>query len=659
MLSDIKNLGELSQHIVKKYIKFGNGKNTIDFNKLKKAYDGVVVANRFQDQQILLDIFDWQNSHDDRNWWWQMQALPFLVWYVNSYNLMNDDEKKTLLFFTKKALLRWVECSEVEGISSPLIWHDHASAFRLRNIVKWINFLIINDLYVELLTDAEQLKIINVIGRHLNFLEEENNYSQYTNHGFDQMMIVYEVSLLWQRQNILQEIGDIAESRLEDELDHAFTEEGVHVENSPHYQRFMLSRAKQLIAFKDIGDQKLCQKATLVIDKATDFLRVITMPNGYLPMIGDTVEDDKGLLEPLDSSIKFYDYSQSGYYVAKGRAKNGKALHLVFKCSYISNYHRHDDDLAFHLYYDDQVIFGDGGLGIYQEQDSRRKFLRSPAAHNTIYPRDMEAIREPGKLLSKSVINVLEPGLIVATTSMYGGELQRVLDIRNLEDLEIFIKDKWLELPNANPIISVTNFFIPEVISANKITEKELIFEMADKLVNIKMLAEKANMYKDETMISKSFAQFDKATKLGWQVFLQQGDEVKTVINILNDPGNTDNNSLKYDSNISKTKELLNCFDLKGIATMLKREVCIENNSIVLRTEKFSGVKYAFYLYCGDQVEKQFYTADNKKTFEAQLCETKMYKAVFYYSDINDERCSYEIDFQIIGDNKINIVKSK
>ncbi|WP_235264337.1 hypothetical protein [Francisella philomiragia] len=226
MLSDIKNLGELSQHIVKKYIKFGNGKNTIDFNKLKKACDGVVVANRFQDQQILLDTFDWQNGHDDRNWWWQLQALPFLVWYVNSHNLMNNDEKKTLLFFTKKALLRWVECSKVESISSPLIWHDHASAFRLRNIVKWINFLIINDLYAELLTDAEQLKIINVIDKHLNFLKEENNYSQYTNHGFDQMMIVYEVSLLWQKQNILQEIGDIAESRLEDELDHAFTDEG-------------------------------------------------------------------------------------------------------------------------------------------------------------------------------------------------------------------------------------------------------------------------------------------------------------------------------------------------------------------------------------------------------------------------------------------------
>ncbi|WP_235264336.1 heparinase II/III domain-containing protein [Francisella philomiragia] len=434
---------------------------------------------------------------------------------------------------------------------------------------------------------------------------------------------------------------------------------GVHVENSPHYQKFMLSRAKQLIAFKEIGDQKLCQKATLVIDKATDFLRVITMPNGYLPMIGDTVEDDKGLLESLDSSIKFYDYSQSGYYVAKGRAKNGKSLHLVFKCSYISNYHRHDDDLAFHLYYDDQVVFGDGGLGIYQEQDSRRKFLRSPAAHNTIYPRDIEAIREPDKLLSKSVASVLEPGLIVATTSMYGGTLQRVLDIRNLEDLEIVIKDKWLELPTAHASISMINFFIPAVVRANKESDNQMKIAIANKVVDIKVQADGANMYLDETITSKSFAQFDKATKLGWQVFLQQGVEVRTIINMLNDQENSNNNSLKYDSNISNTDELLNCFDLKGIATMLKREVYIENNSIILRTEKLSGINYAFYLYCGGQVEKQFYTSENKKVFEAQLCETKMYKAVFYYSNINDERCSYEIDFQIIGGNKINIVKSK
>ncbi|AEI35699.1 heparinase II/III domain-containing protein [Francisella salina] len=657
MLSDIKNLGELSQHIVKKYIKFGNGKNTIDFDKLKKACDGVVVANRFQDQQIFLDTFDWQNGHDDRNWWWQLQALPFLLWYVNSHNLMNNDEKKALLFFTKKALLRWVECSEVESISSPLIWHDHASAFRLRNIVKWINFLIINDLYVELLTDAEQLKIINVIDKHLNFLKEENNYSQYTNHGFDQMMIVYEVSLLWQKQNILQEIGDIAESRLEDELDHAFTDEGVHVENSPHYQRFMLSRAKQLIAFKEIGDKKLCQKATLVIDKATDFLRAITMPNGYLPMIGDTVEDDKGLLESLDSSIKFYDYSQSGYYVAKGRAKNGKSLHLVFKCSYISNYHRHDDDLAFHLYYDDQVVFGDGGLGIYQEQDSRRKFLRSSAAHNTIYPRDIEAIREPDKLLSKSVASVLEPGLIVATTSMYGGTLQRVLDIRNLEDLEIVIKDKWLELPTADASISMINFFIPAVVRANKISEKELAFDMAGKLVNVKTSTDKISMYLDEVIVSKKFAQFDKAVKFGWQLFLSLRKTIVTNIKIANSDKIFEK-ELQADPRIKTSQELNLINDFKNNAVMLKREIIIKSNKVVLKTEGEGDLVYAFYLYYADKLLKSLYSDEREHSFSVPINSDIEYKAVFYYKHQNGEKCSCGVSFRIFND-EVKIINPK
>lgn len=655
MLSSIKNFAELEPHIVKQNVLFGSGKVAKEYSKLKKVQAGIIETNRFDDQSIALESFDWQNGYDNRNWWWQLQALPFLAWYVNAYNLMNDDEKKLLLIVIKEALFRWVERSEMDDIKSPLMWHDHASAYRLRNIVKWVNFLIINDIYTEVLTLQEQYKIIATIDKHLCFLKEDRNYSQYTNHGFDQMMIVYEISLLWQNQNILQEIGDIAESRLEDELDHAFTEEGVHVENSPHYQKFMLSRAELLIALERLGDKKLCKKASLVIDNATAFLKAITMPNGYVPMIGDTIEDDKGLLSDLSSDIEFFDYSKSGYYIAKGLAKDGKAVHLVFKCSHISVYHRHDDDLSFNLYYDDRVIFGDGGLGFYQEGDDRRKFLRSPAAHNTIYPVDISTVRVPEQLINKPLIKVLEPGLIVATTSMYGGVLQRTLDIRNLENLNITIKDKWLELPSANPVVSAVNFFIPEVIGANKISEKELAFEMADKLVNVKTSANKVSMYLDEAIISKKFAQFDKATRFGWKALLQTNSEIQTSINCQEGDYKK---MAQRGCPINSFDEIVNSSDLKSITSLLKREVCLDKG-VALKTQGFEGLEYAFYLYHPDGVEKRFYQETYQHHFDIEVCSDVIYKAVFYYSSIDGEKCSYEIDFQIVDDNKINIVKLK
>lgn len=652
--SNIKSFGELSKYIVKKNVIFRSGKSRKEYTNLNNAINRVISTNRFDDVNILFSDFDWLNGYDDRNWWWEVQALPFLNWFVNSYELMSEDERKTSILFVKKSLLNWMDKESIKNYNSPLIWHDHASSFRLRNIVNWINFLVINNLYLDLVTPYEQLLILQMVDKHLFFLEEDKNYSKFTNHGFDQMMIVYEISLMWSKNSILNKIGNLAKCRLQEEFDYAFTDEGVHVENSPHYQKGMISRVKSLISYKNIGDNEISGNAQQLLEKTNKFLNVITMPNGYLPLIGDTVNKTIGIND-IPSHVKYYDYSKSGYYIAKGLAKNGKVIHLIFKCSHISRYHRHDDDLSIHLYYDNEVIFGDGGLGFYQEIEQKRKFLRSPAAHNTIYPIGISAVRDPELLQHKPTMKVLEPGLVLATTSMYGGVLQRIIDIRNINNKEIIVKDKWLEMPSQDTMLCMINFFIPKKIDAKKLSNKHISFDIGDENINIIINDDKSVMYSDRTIISNTFAKFDEATKIGWQSNFSIGESKSINIEISDDMFQLDTSDESLA--IRSSNELLNNMSIKELTLNLHRSVILDGKQILLKTETTESIDYAFYLYYGDNLEKSFYEPNSERVFIVPIDPKIIYKAVYYYKNQCNEKCSYGIKFQI-SDNNIKLFNS-
>ncbi len=537
----LQNFDELKKTIIQNAdydLKKNDSK--LDLENLNSAINGRLILKGFGEFESELDLttFDWVNGSSDRNWWWQIQALPFLNWYIGYYDLTTAEEKTKINEFVKKSVFNWIEKSEQE-IKSPLLWHDHATAFRLKHLVRWINFLVLNDLYQDYISIEEQKTLLDLVQKHVEFLNLEENYSKHTNHGFDQMLIVYTVSLLWSNIEYLIKAGELAEKRLEEELDFAFTHQGVHVENSPGYQKFMLSRIELLTELKELGDDRLSKKAFDLIERAKKFLEVITMPNGYIPMIGDTKGDDKGLSSNLSEQIEFYDYSESGYYIAKGLASDGKAVHLVFKCAHMSNYHRHDDDLSFHLFYDDEVIFGDGGLGFYQEKDERRIFLRSSQAHNTVFPLEIDAIRVPSELIAKPTMKVLEPGLVVAETSVYGGRLQRVLDIRNLKDFEMIIQDRWLELPGLNSDINFNiNFFIPKQFDIKYLNDECLFVTSKNNKVVLKNINEINNNNRTsfyvskDTYISNKFAEFDKATNFGWTILTKNKTLYKTIIKI-------------------------------------------------------------------------------------------------------------------------------
>ncbi|QDK19136.1 hypothetical protein ES815_12805 [Leclercia adecarboxylata] len=429
-----------------------NQKNNADYHKLKKLFDcQLFEARSFSDTRIDIVAFDWKTVEQDRNWWWQLQALPFLNWFTNSFEIQSKEEQLIYFSICLDALQCWIEHAK-ENKESPLVWHDHAAAYRVRNITNWLLFCQVVNL--PLINDTRSTHLASLIIEHLEWLKQDNNYSQYTNHGFDQAMISLTIGLMFSYEGF-NEYSQLNRQRLKEELTFAFTDEGVHKENSPGYQKMMLGRLKQLRTLTPLGEKEISELGEKYIINAENFLRAITLPNGYLPMIGDTRGNDSGLPYLQNNDIDILDYTNSGYVIIRGRILD-KDIHIVFKACHMSHYHRHDDDLSIHLYFDGKIILADGGLGSHNEKDIERITLRAYSAHNSPYFTDTPAKRNVAELNDLQPTVEINGDFIVGESNCYGYKIRREINLSRISEGVIGIIDSS---NHDGHIILASNFY--------------------------------------------------------------------------------------------------------------------------------------------------------------------------------------------------------
>ncbi len=429
-----------------------------DYRNLKKLFDQKkFVAKSFDDSELNVLTFDWQSLERDRNWWWQLQALPFLSWYVNSFELQTEEERSRYFLHCIQAIHCWIKNAK-QNKNSPLAWHDHATAFRVRNLSNWLIFCHFTGLKVSDENRAQPLA--ELIIEHLDWLQIDKNYSKNTNHGFDQAMIVLTISLIYAHDDF-ERYRLISRERLKGEVDFAFTREGVHKENSPGYQKMMLSRLRQLMVLSYLGEQDIPQLGGSYIRKAEEFLRAITLPNGCLPMIGDTRSGDEGLPYEQKEKVDVLDYSASGYVIVRGVDALEKDFFILLKNTHESNYHRHDDDMMIYVYYDGEVVFGDGGLYKHDENDEKRKFLRSIWAHSVPFV-NVKAVRQKVNLKKAPVFNRRGALTFEMESMMFGVKLVRSVELTISPSLSLRLHDSG----SCTDVVGA-NFYIEKKVPLN------------------------------------------------------------------------------------------------------------------------------------------------------------------------------------------------
>lgn len=364
------------------------------------VHDDVVAVPGFPDTAVRL-FDDWSaDPHDNRSWQWMVAAFRFMPSVIAFHARSND---AVALEWALQALRSWQKAVRGKLKRYEFARNDHAVAAQAENLVFLLAYL-----YVHRLREDAQEEVAAAIHGHADLLATEKFYSRHTNHGIEQARVLAVIADLFPGDPRSRARMELAIERLADELDFAFTDEGVHVENSPGYHAYAcLSFLKIRDYFPQGEIALLADRIDALMPRAIRYLAHVARPDGTLPVIGDTVngpvpsyfrryratrdyahlmyaatDGAEGVPSPQTIAL----YPKAGYFIARDAwyppGEGRKAFQLIFRCGYRSRYHRHDDDLNLVLYCDGEDWLVDSGAYSYAEQNPLRRYMRSKWAHN-------------------------------------------------------------------------------------------------------------------------------------------------------------------------------------------------------------------------------------------------------------------------------------
>lgn len=351
---------------------------------------------------------DWeQDPLNNRSWQWRLNWLSFLS-YLMAYHRASGDE--AVLDSAREAIQSWLGSYLETDTSYPFefIWHDHATALRAEQLVLFAYYCREHapewaSKHAEFRAYLEQALVV-----HGQWLAKDSFYSEHTNHGLEQARVLLLLGTVFEGEQA-REWQQIAIQRISSELTFAFTDEGVHVENSPAYHIFVFKVFLGII--KDYPEEvlgDLAEQFSQFSAKALSFITHILRPDGKLPPIGDTeqlptsdayrdmfghrleyqhflyalTQGKQGVMPPVLNRV----YPKTGYAIfrdqwpAKEHYQN--AFHLIAKVGCSSRYHHQQDEGHISLYAGGEDWLIDSGLYNYINKDPVRKYMRGRPGHN-------------------------------------------------------------------------------------------------------------------------------------------------------------------------------------------------------------------------------------------------------------------------------------
>lgn len=369
---------------------------------------------------------DWEaDPLRNRSWQWRLNWLSFVPYLIAHHAAGGD---AAALRRAVEATLSWLDHFGKPERRHPFefAWHDHATALRAEQMALLVHRIESLGRWDDCGGDTAADRLVEAIAEHAELLAHDEFFSRHTNHGLEQARVLLLLS------TALETAGDPlpaawrtrALERIEGELRHAFTDEGVHVENSPAYHAFVFKVFLGIVdeyAADTLGP--LHRWMTEVGPKALDFLACVLRPDGRLPIIGDTESlpvtdsfrgafagrpEHEAFLHATSLGTKGVPpvtlqrvYPASGYAIFRsdwpGAEQHRRALHAVVKAGACSNYHRQQDDGSLVLWNEGEDWLIDSGLFNYDKASPVRQYMRSREAHNVLLVEDRVPLDPRGR----------------------------------------------------------------------------------------------------------------------------------------------------------------------------------------------------------------------------------------------------------------------
>jgi hypothetical protein len=355
---------------------------------------------------------DWQsNPLENRTWQWHLNCFSFIGDVISFDHVNHSDSNLDCIAMLLSDWAQKYNYTEI-NFDFEFIWHDQATALRAEQVAVFLNYLFS---FKRDWANRNQPLIVCLIGvlkRHAEVLSSESFYSANNNHGLTQARVLLLLSNLFSNFTDADNFKKVALERIEKELDHAFTEEGVHVENSPAYHYFVLKVILSIISDNPyLQTTQFGQKFSNISKKALVYLTHIIQPNGKLPIIGDSEEikindlfksyfgktvEYKNFSHIIRKGKKgiqpdpcFGCYPKSGYAIFRKKLSDNSGceddLHLIFKAGCLSKYHSHRDEGSIIFSFGGEKWLIDSGMFNYNYESKVRKYMTSRIAHNVVH----------------------------------------------------------------------------------------------------------------------------------------------------------------------------------------------------------------------------------------------------------------------------------
>ncbi len=347
--------------------------------------------------------------------------------------------------------LDWHRFHVEEGRTSDFQWYDHSTGVRASRLAFLLEFILTDQIRV---SDADLVRLMTLADSHVEKLMDPE-FLNPGNHGAFQLVGLDALCSVVGWRQVCREARSYAKEAFIDLVKSWYSEEGVHVENSPTYHGWVTRQIRKLGAVERFQQPDLQG----ILDRADVISPWLTYPDGRWVPVGDSHGEGPQLTEPVEHECftddggcwAVRDFTKSGYALVRSLPPaNDEDSSMLFVSGMATpTGHKHSDDLSFVLVEGGREIFTDSGRYGYNF-DVVRSYVVSARAHNVpslverpIGPYAIEPansrleplVVEDGRFTIKGVVD--RPGLFLheRKLSYVPGALLRIEDkLHNLTD---------------------------------------------------------------------------------------------------------------------------------------------------------------------------------------------------------------------------------
>ena len=326
---------------------------------------------------------DWSvDPFDDRNWQHHLHSWRGMEYWLHEFRRDGDVNN---LAAPIKIALDWHHFHVEESQTSLFQWYDHSTGLRASRLAFLLSFILSDQIEV---SESDLASLMTLADLHtMKLLEPE--FLSSNNHGLFQMVGLDALCSVVGWRSACKGANSYAREEYADLVTSWFSDEGVHLENSPYYHDWVIRKIRELGAVDRFQEPRIQE----ILERADAVTPWLTYPGGRLVPVGDSYGGGPQLAGSVKATCladdagcwAARDLTKSGYAVIRSlpETHQSESSMLFVSATAVTKSHKHSDDLSFVLMESGREVFTDSGMYSFDFGDIRN-YMLSARAHNVL-----------------------------------------------------------------------------------------------------------------------------------------------------------------------------------------------------------------------------------------------------------------------------------